>query len=201
MPIPQLRGRDPMLIGICGRAGSGKTAAADYLMARHRFEIAAFADEIKDMLALHFETLGIDYAHLHEAHLKNVPLQPLLDQMHHATSARELMQTLGDWGRNLSQDWWINALAQRIGMGSKAPIHDRIVVSDVRYHNEAAWLLSNGGLLIRLRRDSAAPVRAHSSEQSIDQLPAHIDLYNSGPTLAGFHSLLDGALASAGVED
>ena len=48
--------------------------------------------------------------------------------------------------------------------------------------------------------EQAQAVRAHSSEQHIDELPAHIDLVNEGPTLAGFHALLDGALASVGVE-
>jgi hypothetical protein len=205
--IPNLRGKDPMLIGICGRAGTGKTAAAEYLMARHRFEVAAFADELKDLLALHFETLGVDYSHLHEPTLKNAPL-PGFGFVAGPVTARMLMQTLGDWGRAIDPDWWVNALAHRVGLhdatqgssGSHTPIHDRICISDVRYPNEAEWLIERGGVLIRLQREQAQAVRAHSSESHIDELPAHIDLYNEGPTLAGFHALLDGALASVGVD-
>ena len=208
MNIPQLKGRDPMLIGICGRAGTGKTAAGDYLMYAHRFEIAAFADEIKDLLSDHFETLGIDYLHLHEPRLKNVPL-PGLEFVAGPVTARMLMQTLGDWGRAIDPDWWVNALARRVGVHQVgtlsrnflAPIHDRICICDVRYPNEAEWLINAGGVLIRLHRDQVEPVRAHSSEQHIDDLRAHIELVNNGPTLDGFHALLDGALASLGVDD
>jgi hypothetical protein len=208
MNIPQLKGRDPMLIGICGRAGTGKTAAADYLMAKHRFEVAAFADEIKDLLALHFETLGLDYANLHEPALKNAPL-PGLAFVPGPVTARMLMQTLGDWGRSIDPDWWVNALAHRVGLQSDAqgslasatPIHDRICISDVRYPNEAKWLIERGGVLIRLHRAQIEPVRLHSSEEQINYLPAHIELVNNGFTLDGFQALLDGALASVGVDD
>lgn len=207
-PIPQISGRDPMLIGLCGRAGTGKTEAAEYLVASHRFEQAAFADALKDLLALHFEALGIDYAHLHEQRLKNVPLPGLdFEPGVEGVTARYLMQTLGDWGRAIDPDWWVHALAHRVGLQMEmgparqpAPVHDRIVISDVRYPNEADWLISRGGVLIRLHRDQAEPVREHSSESHIDALPAHIDLINAGPTLVGFHALLDGALASVGIE-
>jgi len=208
MNIPQLKGRDPMLIGICGRAGTGKTAAADYLMAKHRFEVAAFADELKDLLSLHFETLGLDYAHLHEPSLKNAPL-PGLGFVAGPVTARMLMQTLGDWGRAIDPDWWVNALARRVGLHQVgtlsrnflAPIHDRICICDVRYPNEAKWLMDAGGVLIRLHRAQIEPVRLHSSEEQINYLPAHIELVNNGLTLDGFHALLDGALASVGVDD
>ncbi len=81
-----------------------------------------------------------------------------------------------------------------------APVHDRIVVSDVRFLNEATWLCSMGGHLVRLHRDSAPPVRAHSSEQSVLLLPADVDLRNDGPTFAGLHGLMDGVMADLGVE-
>ena len=62
--------RDPLLIGLTGYAGAGKDTVADRLEARHHFERAAFADCLKDMLAVLLEALGADHAHLTEPHLK-----------------------------------------------------------------------------------------------------------------------------------
>jgi len=187
--------RDPILIGLCGHAGSGKTAAADHLHIEHSFEQLAFADGLKDMLADHFNDLGVDYACLHEPGLKNEPLH--IGQA--VTSARELMQRLGDTFRAVHADWWVHALAMRAGMAGPRdqwqPIHDRIVITDIRYPNEAAWLLQAGGILIRLQREGAPPVREHGSERHVSRLPAHITLVNNGPTMHGLHTLLDGAVA------
>lgn len=189
--------RPDVLIGLCGRAGSGKTTAADYLRAAHEFEPVAFADAIKDMLDQHLTARNIDYAHLYEPKLKEQPLPRI------GLSARELMQRLGDAFRGADPDYWIKALADTAGLlglpAHRQPVHDRIVVLDVRYPNEAAWLIEQGGVLIRLHREQATPVRAHSSEQYIDDLPASVDLVNDGPTLAGLHALIDGALESLGV--
>ena len=109
------------------------------------------------------------------------------------------MQSLGDWGRSMHHDYWVQCLALAAGVPN-APVHDRILISDVRYPNEAAWLLEHGGVLIRLVRDTAEPVRSHSSEQHWADLPADITLVNNGPTLEGLHGLLRGAMADLGLD-
>jgi hypothetical protein len=200
--IRDLSKADPVLIGIIGKAGTGKTAAADYLEQRHGFVQVAFAAALKtSVLEPMLEALGIDYAHLYEPSLKNVPLPGYEREQ---LTARKLMQLFGDAGRACAPDWWVDQLAANIGMDAEhayTPVHDRIVVSDVRYPNEAAWVQRHGGVLVRLHRDSAEPVRAHSSEQHIDSLPADVDLVNNGPTLVGLQSLLDGVLADLRIKE
>jgi len=190
--------RDVVLIGLVGRAGSGKDTAAAHLCAEYGFVRAAFADSLKDMLAAHLEQRTIDYAHLFEPGLKEQPLPGV------GVSARELMHRLGDAFRAADPDYWVKALADTIGMRGDStaqyPVHDRIVITDVRYPNEADWVLRNGGTLVRLVREQAAPVRAHSSEEHADTLPAHHTLVNNGPTLVGLHSLLDGMMAHCDIE-
>lgn len=198
--IRDLSTADPVLIGLIGRAGSGKTAAAYHLMMAHDFVAVAFADAIKDgVLEPMLVNLGIDYAHLHEPMLK---AQRLPGYAHDSApvTARQLMQEFGDAGRRCHPDWWVDQLAASVGlMHGRTPIHDRIVVSDVRYPNEAAWIVRHGGVLVRLHREQAEPVREHSSEQHVDTLTAHVDLVNNGPTLVGLHTLLDGVLADCCV--
>lgn len=186
------------LIGLAGLAGVGKDAAAAHLVAQYGFVQASFADPIRSMVHLLLEEAGIDHAWLTERHLKEQPIEGL------GVSARALMQTLGsEVGRTLSPNLWIKHLALRLGLDDhpgSTPVHDRIVISDVRFVNEAAWLRARRGCLVRLHRNSAAAVRLHASEQQVLDLPASVDLFNHGPTLEGLHTLLDGVMADLRVE-
>ncbi|WP_287880476.1 hypothetical protein, partial [Acidovorax sp.] len=174
--------RDPQIVAFTGLAGSGKDASADHLVEHYGFVRAAFAEALKDMAAHLLDEASVDYSHLFERHLKEKPIAML-----HGVSGRQIMQTLGDWGRALHADWWITILARRLGLDGgpdSAPVHDRIVITDVRMPNEAAWVLQHGGLLVRLHREQAGPVRAHDSD-AVHRLPASLNLGNNGPTLVG----------------
>jgi hypothetical protein len=187
--------RDPALVGLCGAAGSGKSTAAWFLQSSYSFSSFAFADALRDMLCAHLTELGLDHAWITEPRLKAQPILGLPG----GASGRQLMQSLGDWGRAMHPDYWVQCLQLACGVGT-TPVHDRLLISDVRYPNEADWVLRQGGVLIRLVRECAAPVRSHSSEQHIADLPAHIVLVNNGPTHEGLHGLLRGAMADLGLE-
>lgn len=187
------------IIGLTGLAGTGKDSAALYLCQEYGFVQAAFADPIRSMALLFLEEAGLDHAWVTERRLKEEPIDGL------DVSARALMQTLGtEVGRALSPNLWIKHLALRLGLDNiprSTPIHDRIVISDVRFLNEAAWLLANmRGCLVRLHRSTAAGVRPHPSEQQVLDLPASVDLWNNGPTLVGLHGLLDGVMADLRID-
>lgn len=186
------------LIGLTGLAGTGKDSAALYLCQEYGFVQAAFADPIRSMVLQFLEEAGLDHAWVTERRLKEQPIQGL------QVSARALMQTLGtEVGRALHRDLWVRHLALRLGLDGQAgstPVHDRIVISDVRFGNESAWLRARGGRLVRLHRDTAAGVRPHASELQVLDLVPDVDLWNNGPTLHGLHALLDGAMADFGVD-
>lgn len=188
---------DVTLIGLTGLAGTGKDSAAAYLCEQYGFVQASFADPIRSMAHVFLEEAGLDHAWLFERSRKELDIPGL------GVSARALMQTLGtEVGRALSPNLWIKHLALRLGLddnAGSAPVHDRIVVSDVRFVNEAAWLRARRGCLVRLHRNSAPAVRLHASEQQVLDLPASVDLFNHGPTLEGLHTLLDGVMADLQV--
>lgn len=189
----------PILIGLTGRAGAGKDTAAHYLTQCHGFVQAAFASVINDMAEVLLEAFGEDYAALHERHLKEQPLHRIPG----LPTARQIKQQLGDLGRSWASDFWCRALAQQLGMDgppATSPVHDRIVISDVRYPNEADWIASHGGLLLRLRRPQAEPVRKHGSEDYIDGLPACLEIVNdtNRPEVLGLDVEL--ALSRLGVK-
>ena len=189
---------DPIIIGLAGRAGSGKDTAAAYLCNEHGFVQAAFADVLNDLGAVLLEAFGEDHAALHERARKELPLRRIPGH----PSARQIKQELGDWGRAKDADFWVDALAQRLGLDdlpNSSPVHDRIVVSDVRFPNEAAWVGRMGGIVLRLLRPQAKPVRAHDSEAHVDTLHVAMDIMNDGYGVGGLHSDLEMALRVLGV--
>lgn len=197
----------PIIIGFCGLARSGKSTAAEYLAEAYGFEVVSFAQALKEMLESLFAERGVDYAPLYEPALKEQPLPAV-----HGATARQLMQTLGDWGRSVHPDFWLTALQQRTGLWTTpsgialTPVHDRICIDDVRYPNEAGWLIGAGGTLVHLLRAQAVPplhvARAnldHSSERHAHDLGAQVGLVNND-SAHGLHLLLDGVMADLGVE-
>lgn len=154
---------DFSLIGITGQAGTGKDTAAEYLCSTHHYASDSFAAPIKSMLEALFSDHNIDHAHLYERRLKEEPV-PIIGH-----SPRYMMQTLGtEWGRHkIRADFWVSLAAVRLGLHDlphSSPIHDRLVMTDVRFAEEAAWIRSHGGVIVRITRQGAPSVASHLSE-------------------------------------
>jgi hypothetical protein len=194
---------DPIVIGIAGHAGAGKDTAALYLVERYGFVQASFADPIRSMALLLLEEAGIDHRWLTDRASKEARIPGL------GISARALMQTLGtECGRSLHRNIWVRHMALRLGLpgpdfslrgtptAQAIPVHDRIVISDTRFVNEADWIHLIGGKVIRLHRNQAAAVRSHASEAEVMALEVDVDIHNHGEHFAGLHGMLDGAMAT-----
>lgn len=140
------------LIGLIGRARSGKDTVAGYLCRRHMFTQVAFADPVKEMLEVAFGNVNFREGD------REAPL-PWLGK-----SPRQLMQTLGTgWGRDMiHQDLWTLITEQKV-LQAIEHTHN-LVVSDVRYYNEADMVLKHGGELWFVSRNTSEQVNPHSSE-------------------------------------
>jgi hypothetical protein len=140
-----------MLIGLCGRIGSGKTSAALHLVDQHCFTRHRMADPIKRML----RCLGLDEVHT-DGDFKEVP-SPLLG----GKTPRYAMQTLGtNWARDMiCNDLWINAWRATLPDGD-------VVCDDIRFPNEADLVRSLGGIVVRVDRPGMDRVgqTLHASE-------------------------------------
>ena len=148
-----------ILIGLAGPAGCGKDTVRGFLEHRHQFAGIALADPMRVMLRELLITNGCDDAYLTKRDLKEVEIPGL------GVSARLMMQTLGhEWARkHLAEDFWLRLAATKIAAlhGQGFP---RVVVSDIRYANEAAWVRYQGGEVWQIDRPGLAPVRSHPSE-------------------------------------
>ena len=146
--------RDTPVIGLHGRARSGKDTVANFILSHRGGYVYSFADPIRAMLV----PLGIDMSDPYWQANKEAIIPAL------GASPRRLMQTLGtEWGRQLiNPDFWL-ILAKQVlinyGPG--------MVVADVRFENEAEWVRSQGGRVIHIERPSAVAVEAHASEAGI----------------------------------
>lgn len=157
----------PPLIGIAGRARSGKDTVANFIVAAIGGYRYSFADPIRAMLV----PLGIDMADPYWQARKEEPIPAL------GVSPRYLMQTLGtEWGRQLiNPDLWLIMAHQRLLQNGPG-----MVISDVRFENEAAWIRRHGGRIIHVFRPDAKAVEAHASEDGIELQDTDVRLFNSG---------------------
>lgn len=147
------------LIGIAGAAGSGKSTVGTYLEDVWGYRGYALADPIK--FGLH-EMLGLsDYQLWGDE--KELALAS------YGKSPRQLMQSLGDWGRDVRSDLWLTLAGKMLSRMDEYETmgHRGVVITDIRYEIEAAFVRDRGGVIIHLDRAAAAPVHEHSSEYGV----------------------------------
>jgi hypothetical protein len=148
------------LVGITGKAGSGKDTIADYLVAEHGFTKLSFAGPLKAMLAA---------AGMPEPANRD-DKEKLIDGFDFTW--REAAQTLGtDWGRALDPNIWVKVVGQRI---LRSALGVRFVLSDVRFDNEAEMIRRLGGkmLFVYGRKVNLGANAAHVSEAGVMFYPS-----------------------------
>ncbi len=146
-----------ILVGITGKAGSGKDSIGAVLRDSHDFALASFAYPIKKCIA---DLLGVDYKQWEDREWKETEL-PI-----YGCSPRHLAQTLGtQWGRRcIDQSIWINLCLEKLKwekLGAAA-------ITDVRFENEATAIRLEGGYIIHVHRaETDTVLTEHASERGI----------------------------------
>lgn len=165
------------LIAFTGHKGSGKDTAAAAL---DGYENVKMAGGLKAMLAAFLAYQGVGAMSIDrilEGDLKETPC-PYLG----GRTPRHAMQTLGtEWGRDLiSPGLWVEATERRVHL------FDKVVISDVRFPNEAAMVKRLGGILYRIVRPNGAGLDQHQSETEIDLLQVDAEIINDAPNAESF---------------
>ena len=166
LPVQKMR-----LIGIAGKARSGKDTAAKYLLNKlgSDWYIASFADPMRAMLN------AIDVDTSDEA--KDLPSNQ------YGLSTRRMLQTLGtEWGRDCNgNNFWIDVF-------SRSNAGKRVIVPDVRFENEAD-LIRKHGVLIHIKGRGGIE-GSHISEQALSIKHGDTVITNNG-TLSELYAKLD----------
>ena len=153
------------LIGLTGKARSGKDTFAGYLSYVLKIPPYALASPIKRNVNQMF---GWDDRHS-DGELKEVIDETL------GFSPRKAYQVFGtEFGRHLNPDIWINMARAQYRMIGK------LIITDVRFDNEAKWIQSEGGIVIEVVRDSIKAVEGHSSETGVNREYIDYTIENNG---------------------
>ena len=164
---------NPILIGLTGYAGTGKDTVREILEAEGATGFA-FADPIRNMVRELLASTGIDDKWMDRRELKEEPIPQL------GVSYRHLAQTLGtEWGRAVAPDFWLRIAGAYVA-NLKHQGLTAFVVSDVRFLNEAQWVRDRGGVIWRVHRTLASPVREHVSESELDDIKPDVTIHNDG---------------------
>ncbi len=152
----------PLLVGLSGLAGAGKSTAAMSLKVQHGFRVRRFAGPLKAMMS----AMGLSHREI-EGDLKEQPCELLGGK-----TPRYAMQTLGtEWGRNLIDgSIWLRLAEREIDLAQKAG--ENLVFDDCRFENEAELIRRWGGVVWRIegRPPALFSQAQHASEQQ-DWLP------------------------------
>lgn len=170
-----------MIVGLTGVAQVGKDTAAKALI-EDGYKRVGFADALREILyALNplIPTSGVESGNHAEVIIKEretVRLREIVDVFgwdgaKQNKEVRELLQRLGTEGgrKVLWDDIWIDAALNGVSCW------DSVVLTDVRFDNEAAALREMAGVVIKVVRPGYGPINTHASDAGISaELVDHV---------------------------
>uniref|UniRef100_A0A6C0C5R7 Deoxynucleotide monophosphate kinase n=1 Tax=viral metagenome TaxID=1070528 RepID=A0A6C0C5R7_9ZZZZ len=183
------------IIGLMGVKGSGKSTGSEYLISKYQYKEVAFADPLKKACQALF--LFGDEQLFGTQEQKETG-----DPRWFNCSPRTAMQFVGtDLLRNnldqimpgLGNDIFTYNFKLRYEGESKLHPDHRIVISDVRFSNEAECIKSMGGIIIKIDRDLEVN-DSHPSETDQKEIPYDYIIYNTG-TIADYCHEIDRILS------
>jgi hypothetical protein len=178
-----------VIIGIHGKARSGKTTAANYLIEHHGFMRLSFGDALKEAANLIF----------------NIPMAELYSDKK-SEFTRDVLQKLGtDCCRALDPDVWVKAMGRKLHDLAKYKPESKIVVDDIRFPNEFELLKEYWfkATVIKVKRNidelSTDTQKAHLSETALDGVSdsMYSAVYANTGSLEELHLFMNAVVALA----
>ena len=168
---------DKMLIGFTGAAQAGKTTIGNYLVKKYKFTKFAFADPLKAML---INAGLITYEEAYKTKTKN---------------SRMLMQKIGTeiFRNQVDKNYWVKEAEKQLKQYRNEFI-DNITIDDVRFPDEADFIVNSRGFLIKVVRTSfedGMTDASHESERYVCTLPYCFTLEAKSGNIESLYKQMD----------
>jgi hypothetical protein len=183
----------PRLIALTGPAGAGKDSVADALHHLGGFQRVAFASALYAEVCAAF---AVPLKYLQTRETKELPMAALaLEQcydrrfvqavvertpaigLHPARSPRWVLQHWGtEYRRAQDPEYWTRRLTETIDQSTAKSI----VITDVRFENEAQLVQRLGGTLWRVERPGHGVTTDHASDVTGAEWPCSAVIVNDG---------------------
>lgn len=169
-----------ILIGLLGKKRSGKSTCGKYIQENFAFENLAFAE-------------GVKYVSMKRYSLMKNQMETYKDNIDHrwGKTPRDIFKEIGMNARKYDSDYWIKYLCNSITKKLQSDPLVNFVISDVRFQNEADFILKHGGYLIRVVRPGLLDNEDnHISEMEGDCIQVDVEIHNDS-TIENLVQVLD----------
>lgn len=158
-------------IGLIGYSQAGKDTVASILVERYGYTRVAFADKIREFLY----DLNPMVACSPTGYLQDLVNLVGWDAAKQEPQVRRLLQDLGNSARKtIDENVWVTLALGNID------VNQRVVITDVRFENEAMMIKLMGGQLWRVKRLGIGPVNDHVSESELEGYKVDQIFVNNG---------------------
>lgn len=195
---------DHVRIGLHGYTNTGKDEFASALKTQRGFVKLAFADalykEVSEAYDLpisaltHRPTKEQEVSRLSWGNCKDSAFGMVCNALGIVStaplSARRVLQLWGtEYRRTQDKTYWIKKWVEK-AKEHEADGDTKIVIPDVRFEDEAEFIVITGGKIIRVDRPGCGPVGAHVSENELNSKYLCATMLNAGT----LHDLSDAAV-------
>lgn len=167
-----------MIVGLHGKKRVGKDTIYQIIQSIHPDATRiAFADRMKESLAALFGLYAKDIEYLKET---NPSIEFVVKDKKHSLSWREIIQRYGTESHRdiFGQDFWIDTI---LPLKKDYYPNDRLViVTDVRFKNEAERIIQLGGHVIQVTRPQLLNNDSHISEEPLPSYCISDNICNDG---------------------
>lgn len=172
------------LVGLTGFARCGKDSIGETMEFRYKYRRYALADPIRKAAS---EIFGMPLNVFGGTN----PNREQVDEFW-GYSPRQMLQMLGTeairnvfgqdvWVKRAAMEWkTMRAMRSLEDNNMEVPYWNGMVVTDIRFDNEAQWVVGEGGTVVEVKRPGVAAVNTHVSEKGIDRKYISYTLYNDG---------------------
>jgi len=164
----------PLLVGLVGISGSGKDKFYSTFLAKLGYTKLALADAVR-VLSVYYVLKSYPGIENNEKELLRIfpLLYAEIFKMEKSAYSRTLQQYIGtDFGRKNDENIWIKAIEPLVNERLEKNI--KVAITDIRFKNEANFVKSKGGILIKIensgRYDKHQNEALHSSEKEINDI-------------------------------